>query len=80
MNKIKLYCANGLFYWQEGDNLKVKTISNAKDESDMYDTLIPKDTILDVEFCDQGLYGTFIIVNYDEKSFWIKPKYVEVLQ
>lgn len=79
LNKIKLYCTNGLFFWQEGNNLKVKTISDVKDESNLYDTLIPKDTTLYVDFCDQSLYGTFMVVNYDGKSFWIKPKYVEVL-
>ncbi|ADX87994.1 hypothetical protein [Vibrio phage JSF13] len=79
LNKIKLYCANGLFFWEEGDNLKVRTISDVKDESNLYDTLIPKDTTLDVDFCDQSLYGTFMVVCYDGKSFWIKPKYVEVL-
>ena len=80
MNKIKLYCNNGLFLWETGDSCKVKTLTSVKDESDLHETMIPEGTLLDVEYCDQSLYGTFMIVNYKGDEFWIKPKYVEMVR
>ena len=77
MNKIKLYCDNGLFLWTKGDSYSVRTTCDVKDELCLHETLIPKETLLKIEYCEQSLYGVYIYVDYRGNLFAIKPKYVE---
>ena len=77
---VKLYCNNGLFHWNEGDELKVKAIRSLWDDMCVHQKLdIPEGTVLRVENCYQGLYGTYIEVDYCDVRYSVKPKYVEVV-
>lgn len=57
----------------------MRTSCDVKDELCLHESLIPKDTLLKIEYCEQSLYGVYIYVEYQGDLFAIKPKYGEVM-
>ena len=77
---MKLSCKNGVFYWNEGDEMQVKALRSLWDDMSVHRKLdIPEGTVLKVQSCYQCLYGTYIEVDYCDVRYSVKPKYVEVL-
>lgn len=77
----KLYCHNGLYLWDKGNpQLTLRTVRDTYDEDTIHSHLpIPAETELEVVNCYQNLYGTFIDVVYNGRTYSIKPKHVEVI-
>ena len=77
---VKLSCKNGVFHWNEGDNMEIKATRSLWDDMSVHRKLdIPEGTVLKVKNCYQCLYGTYIEVEYCGVKYSVKPKYVEVL-
>ena len=77
---VKLSCNNGVFHWNEGDNMYIKAVRSLWDDMSVHRKLdIPEGTVLKVESCYQCLYGTYIEVEYCDVRYSVKPMYVEVV-
>ncbi len=77
----KLYCHNGLYLWEkDSPSTIIRTVRDTYDEDTIHSHLpIPTGTELEVVNCYQNLYGCFIDVGYNGRTYSIKPKHVEVL-
>lgn len=77
----KLYCHNGLYLWEkDSPSTIIRTVRVTYDEDTIHSHLpIPAETELNVVNCYQNLYGTFIDVEYNGRTYSVKPKHVEVV-
>lgn len=78
----KLYCHNGMWVYcsERTPNMTLRTIRDTYDEDTIHSHLpIPAETELAIVKCYNNLYGCFIDVVYNGRTYSIKPKHVEVV-